>query len=230
MERALEHVAGYTCFVDGSVRDYQKFSVTSGKNFPGTGPLGPWMVTTDEIPDPDQAHPDDPAQRPGGATLRHRPPDLFDPAHRGVLLGLHHARARRRDRDRHARRRRPPPQSAALDEERATCWRWRSPASGHCARGSWTRKCVTTRSPHQGPRRGILRRAARAGNARRCAFNAAHDPAEALAKCADAEILIIRTDEIFAELVDAMPKLQPHPGADHRHRSHPGAAEPSASM
>jgi 2-keto-4-pentenoate hydratase/2-oxohepta-3-ene-1,7-dioic acid hydratase in catechol pathway len=52
VERALEHVAGYTCFVDGSVRDYQKFSVTSGKNFPGTGPLGPWMVTTDEIPDP----------------------------------------------------------------------------------------------------------------------------------------------------------------------------------
>jgi 2-keto-4-pentenoate hydratase/2-oxohepta-3-ene-1,7-dioic acid hydratase in catechol pathway len=51
-ERALEHVAGYTCFVDGSVRDFQKFSVTSGKNFPGTGPLGPWLVTTDEIPDP----------------------------------------------------------------------------------------------------------------------------------------------------------------------------------
>jgi 2-keto-4-pentenoate hydratase/2-oxohepta-3-ene-1,7-dioic acid hydratase in catechol pathway len=52
IERALDHVAGYTCFVDGSARDYQKFSVTSGKNFPGTGPLGPWMVTTDEIPDP----------------------------------------------------------------------------------------------------------------------------------------------------------------------------------
>jgi 2-keto-4-pentenoate hydratase/2-oxohepta-3-ene-1,7-dioic acid hydratase in catechol pathway len=51
-EHALDHVAGYTCFVDGSVRDYQKFSVTSGKNFPGTGPLGPWLVTTDEIPDP----------------------------------------------------------------------------------------------------------------------------------------------------------------------------------
>jgi 2-keto-4-pentenoate hydratase/2-oxohepta-3-ene-1,7-dioic acid hydratase in catechol pathway len=51
-ERALDHVAGYTCFVDGSVRDFQKFSVTSGKNFPGTGPLGPWLVTTDEIPDP----------------------------------------------------------------------------------------------------------------------------------------------------------------------------------
>ena len=51
-EAALDHVAGYTCFVDGSVRDFQKFSVTSGKNFPSTGPLGPWIVTSDEIPDP----------------------------------------------------------------------------------------------------------------------------------------------------------------------------------
>ena len=51
-EQALGHVAGYTCFVDGSVRDFQKFSVTSGKNFPATGPLGPWLVTTDDIPDP----------------------------------------------------------------------------------------------------------------------------------------------------------------------------------
>jgi 2-keto-4-pentenoate hydratase/2-oxohepta-3-ene-1,7-dioic acid hydratase in catechol pathway len=50
--RALDHVAGYSCFVDGSVRDYQKFSVTAGKNFPATGPLGPWLVTADEIPDP----------------------------------------------------------------------------------------------------------------------------------------------------------------------------------
>jgi 2-keto-4-pentenoate hydratase/2-oxohepta-3-ene-1,7-dioic acid hydratase in catechol pathway len=51
-ERALDHVAGYSCFVDGSVRDYQEFSVTAGKNFPGTGPLGPFLVTSDEIPDP----------------------------------------------------------------------------------------------------------------------------------------------------------------------------------
>jgi 2-keto-4-pentenoate hydratase/2-oxohepta-3-ene-1,7-dioic acid hydratase in catechol pathway len=51
-EQALDYVAGYTIFVDGSVRDYQKFSVTSGKNFPATGPLGPWLVTTDQIPDP----------------------------------------------------------------------------------------------------------------------------------------------------------------------------------
>jgi len=49
---ALSVVAGYTCFLDVSVRDFQKHSVTAGKNFPGTGPLGPWMVTTDVIPDP----------------------------------------------------------------------------------------------------------------------------------------------------------------------------------
>jgi len=49
---ALAHVAGYTCFVDGSVRDYQKHSVTPGQNFSATGPLGPWMVTSDEIRDP----------------------------------------------------------------------------------------------------------------------------------------------------------------------------------
>ena len=50
--RALSVIAGYTCFLDVSVRDFQKHSVTAGKNFPATGPLGPWMVTTDVIPDP----------------------------------------------------------------------------------------------------------------------------------------------------------------------------------
>ena len=50
--RALNVVAGYTCFLDASVRDFQKHSVTAGKNFPATGPLGPWMVTADVITDP----------------------------------------------------------------------------------------------------------------------------------------------------------------------------------
>jgi len=49
---ALSHVAGYTCFCDGSVRDFIKASLITGKNFPATSPLGPWMVTADEIPDP----------------------------------------------------------------------------------------------------------------------------------------------------------------------------------
>ena len=50
--RALDHVAGYSIFFDGSVRDFQKHSVTAGKNFLATGPFGPVLVTADEIPDP----------------------------------------------------------------------------------------------------------------------------------------------------------------------------------
>ena len=51
--QAFEHVAGYACFNDVSVRDWQKHTHqwTPGKNFPGTGPLGPWFVTADEVPD-----------------------------------------------------------------------------------------------------------------------------------------------------------------------------------
>jgi 2-keto-4-pentenoate hydratase/2-oxohepta-3-ene-1,7-dioic acid hydratase in catechol pathway len=45
-------VAGYTIFFDGSVRDFQKHSTTAGKNFPATGPLGPWLETADVIVDP----------------------------------------------------------------------------------------------------------------------------------------------------------------------------------
>jgi 2-keto-4-pentenoate hydratase/2-oxohepta-3-ene-1,7-dioic acid hydratase in catechol pathway len=73
-ENALDHVAGYTCFVDGSVRDYQKFSVTSGKNFPGTGPFGPWIVTTDEIPDPSKLTL---TTRLNGTQVQYSPTDLL---------------------------------------------------------------------------------------------------------------------------------------------------------
>ena len=50
---ALDHVAGYACFNDGSVRDYQRRSTqwTVGKNFDQTGGLGPDLVTADELPD-----------------------------------------------------------------------------------------------------------------------------------------------------------------------------------
>lgn len=49
---ALDHIFGYTIMLDGSVRDYQKHSVSAGKNFWQSGALGPWIVTADEIPDP----------------------------------------------------------------------------------------------------------------------------------------------------------------------------------
>lgn len=51
---AMNHVAGYACFNDVSIRDWQRHTgqFSPGKNFPTTGPFGPWLVTADEIPDP----------------------------------------------------------------------------------------------------------------------------------------------------------------------------------
>ena len=48
---ALGHVWGYSCYNDVSVRDFQRHSSqwTPGKNFLGTGPFGPFLVTRDEV-------------------------------------------------------------------------------------------------------------------------------------------------------------------------------------
>ncbi len=51
-ENALDCVAGYSIFNDGSLRDYQRKTSqwTIGKNFDQTGAFGPWLVTPDELP------------------------------------------------------------------------------------------------------------------------------------------------------------------------------------
>ncbi|CAM4044136.1 fumarylacetoacetate hydrolase family protein [Bordetella muralis] len=50
--QAHEHVAGYACYNDASVREWQFHAkqIAAGKNFESTGAFGPWMVTADEIP------------------------------------------------------------------------------------------------------------------------------------------------------------------------------------
>jgi 2-keto-4-pentenoate hydratase/2-oxohepta-3-ene-1,7-dioic acid hydratase in catechol pathway len=50
-ENAWDHIAGYACYNDGSVRDWQMHTTQwgPGKNFPGTGGFGPWMTTADEL-------------------------------------------------------------------------------------------------------------------------------------------------------------------------------------
>lgn len=55
---ALDYVAGYACYNDGSIRDWQKHThqFMPGKTFAGTGAFGPFMVTADEIPDPAKLH------------------------------------------------------------------------------------------------------------------------------------------------------------------------------
>nr|WP_249158039.1 fumarylacetoacetate hydrolase family protein [Bradyrhizobium jicamae] len=51
---AWTHIAGYSIYNDVSVRDWQRHAqqIASGKNFVGTGPFGPWLVTPDDIGDP----------------------------------------------------------------------------------------------------------------------------------------------------------------------------------
>ena len=53
-EDALSFIAGYACFQDATLRDWQRHTsqFTPGKNFIGTGGFGPWMVSADEISDP----------------------------------------------------------------------------------------------------------------------------------------------------------------------------------
>lgn len=68
-DKALSHVAGYACFNDGSIRDWQFHTtqVSPGKNFIATGSFGPWMVDAASIPDP---HDLDIAFRLNGKTLQ----------------------------------------------------------------------------------------------------------------------------------------------------------------
>lgn len=55
---ALWHVAGYSIYNDGSIRDWQRHTTQMGlgKNFWHTGSFGPCITTTDEIPDPATLH------------------------------------------------------------------------------------------------------------------------------------------------------------------------------
>lgn len=55
-DRALAAIAGYACYNEGSIRDWQRHTsqFVAGKTFARTGAFGPWLVTSDEIPDPSQ--------------------------------------------------------------------------------------------------------------------------------------------------------------------------------
>jgi 2-keto-4-pentenoate hydratase/2-oxohepta-3-ene-1,7-dioic acid hydratase in catechol pathway len=75
-ERVLEHVAGYSCYNEGSVRDWQRHTsqYLAGKTFAGTGGFGPWLVTTDEISDPSRLTLE---TRLNGQVVQHTTTDLM---------------------------------------------------------------------------------------------------------------------------------------------------------
>lgn len=53
-DHALAHIAGYSCYMDGSARDWQHSWFTAGKNWRRTGGFGPCLTTADEIDNPNQ--------------------------------------------------------------------------------------------------------------------------------------------------------------------------------
>ena len=75
-EDALKHIAGYSCYNEGSIRDWQRHTTqfTAGKTFAGTGGFGPWLVTSDEIPDPSKLTLE---TRLNGQVVQHTTTDLL---------------------------------------------------------------------------------------------------------------------------------------------------------
>ncbi|MGF3027201.1 fumarylacetoacetate hydrolase family protein [Methylobacterium aquaticum] len=73
---ALSHIAGYSCYNEGSVRDWQRHTsqFLAGKTFAGTGGFGPWLVTADEIPDPSRLTLE---TRLNGQVVQHTTTDLM---------------------------------------------------------------------------------------------------------------------------------------------------------
>ena len=93
VERALEHVAGYSIFNDASIRDYQFKSAqwTIGKNFDSTGAFGPVFVTADELEAGAKGlSPDHPVERNRAAKCLHHRHD-FRCSHPGFLNERRHA-------------------------------------------------------------------------------------------------------------------------------------------
>jgi 2-keto-4-pentenoate hydratase/2-oxohepta-3-ene-1,7-dioic acid hydratase in catechol pathway len=75
-ETALKHVAGYACYNEGSIRDWQRHTsqFLSGKSFAQSGSFGPWMVTADEITDPSKLTLE---TRLNGEVVQHTTTDLM---------------------------------------------------------------------------------------------------------------------------------------------------------
>jgi 2-keto-4-pentenoate hydratase/2-oxohepta-3-ene-1,7-dioic acid hydratase in catechol pathway len=89
---AMAAIAGYACFAENSVRDFQRHAAqaTPGKNFESSGAFGPWMVTADEVPDPSALQV---IGRLNGETMQHEPvSDLIFPIARIVAYASSFAR------------------------------------------------------------------------------------------------------------------------------------------
>ena len=120
-DRALDVVAGYCLANDVSERVFQIERAgqwTKGKGCETFGPLGPWLVTKDEIKDPQKLEHVAQRQRRETPARQHLDHDLRLPPHRVVLLAIFHPGAGRRHHHRHAAGRRARHEAADIFEGR----------------------------------------------------------------------------------------------------------------
>ena len=132
-DKAMDAVAGYCLANDVSERAFQMEhgqTICKGKGAETFGPLGPWLVTKDEIKDPQNLAiwtNVNGQKRQHGSTKTM----VFDGAHRLVLLAILRARAGRRDRHRHAAGRRLRHEAGAGLAESRRRGRTRRRGAGH---------------------------------------------------------------------------------------------------
>ena len=135
--RRCEHVFGYTIVNDVTARDvqmrHQQWDL--GKSFDTFCPMGPWIVTADELRRHAHARALLGQRRAAPGRLDHRP-DLRHPDADRDLLARHHAVSGRRDRHRHAGRRRHGHDAAAVPEVGRSSCGSRSTASARSRTGS----------------------------------------------------------------------------------------------
>ena len=152
-EEAMDYIGGYVIFNDLTARDIQRGEMRSGvfsfcKAIDTFCPLGPWIVTPDEIPDPRDLRDGAARQRRGAAGValgEHVGDDPRDPLQ---LLGAR-VLGRRRALDRHGRRAWPAssrPRSARCSTSSPATWsRPRSSRSASCATRSSRGRRATAR-------------------------------------------------------------------------------------
>lgn len=132
-DKALSHVFGYALCNDVSEREYQSErggQWMKGKSAPTFGPLGPWLVTADEIKDPQNLDMFLHVNGKRRQTGKHVDDDLHDRSRRLLSVALHGAGAGRRHHDRH------PSGRCARHEEAGVPQGRRRDAPGH----RWARR------------------------------------------------------------------------------------------
>ena len=119
-KEALNHVAGYCTINDVSEREFQierGGTWDKGKGCDTFGPLGPWLVTRDEVPNPQKTVHVAGSQRQTRAERQHQDHDLQRRQNHQLREPVHDPGTRRRDHHRHATRCGPGHEAACFPEE-----------------------------------------------------------------------------------------------------------------